>query len=353
MRKGVFDMVYMNKKVLWLFLLIVLTVFASSCRSNPPVDKEGVKRFHFVTTENLMGVSSPDPDHIWILGSNSTVLNSSDGGNSWQSQKVPPNEAELYDVFFFDAQNGWVVGQYGAALHTTDGGNNWVKLKPPVNERLFDICFVDAKTGWIVGNYGTIIHTEDGGETWGNQGLKEDRIYNGVYFIDNKRGWVVGEYGTILHTRDGGKNWVKQECKELKRVVKEDEWETQPSSLYGIYFQTPTKGFAVGQDGVIISTEDGGNHWKRLESPFQYSLFKVKAIGSEGWAVGLRGGYAFTEDGGRSWRSGEERNPGRFWLRDLDFGDNLHGWAVGSRGTIITTQDGGKTWKMVSGIPIV
>jgi len=323
---------------------------ASGCREVPKIEEKSPS-LNIITLDHLLGVASPDSDHIWIVGLNSTILHSNNGGKSWIPQKSPV-EIDLYDVFFLDSKNGWAVGKYGTILHTKNGGKRWVKEEVLTDQRLFDVYFVDAERGWIVGSWGTILHTKDEGETWEKQGSGEDIIYNGLWFIDNRRGWIVGEYGTILHTEDGGKHWVRQQCKDIISVVREDEWETPTPSLYGVYFQNQDRGWAVGLDGIIIFTEDGGDYWKKLESPAQFSLYKIMVIGNNGWAVGLRGGYLFSTDGGYNWILNEQAIKTRFWLRDLDFSDKLHGWVVGSTGTIIYTINGGKSWKMASGVSI-
>jgi len=329
---------------------VLLLIFASGCRRGPKIEEKSLS-LPIITFDHLLGVASPDSDHIWIVGLNSTIFHSSDGGNSWLPQESPV-KVDLYDVYFLDSQNGWAVGKYGTILHTENGGKKWVKEETLTDQRLFDVYFVDAQRGWMVGSWGTILHTKDEGETWEKQGSGEDKIYNGVWFVDNRRGWIVGEYGTILHTEDGGMQWVSQQCNDIIPVVREDEWETPTPSLYGVYFQNQEKGWAVGLDGIIIYTEDGGNYWKKLESPAEFALYKIMVIDHNGWAVGLRGGYVFSTDGGNTWTLNEEAIKTRFWLRDLAFSDKLHGWVVGSSGTITYTIDGGKSWKMASGIPL-
>jgi len=131
-------------------------------------------------------------------------------------------------------------------------------------------------------------------------------------------------------------------------------WESFPPSLYSIYFEpSGKKGWAAGQDSVIINTEDGGKTWKKIKMPpgLFYTLYKINVIGSQGWAVGSHGEYVVSSDGGKTWAPQPDKLHTVFWLRDLAFCDNMHGWVVGSRGTIVSTKDGGKSWEMVSGVP--
>lgn len=333
--------------VVWLAMVFV------GCRKAPETEESPTPSFSFITSEDLLSVSSPDNNHVWILGLNATILHSNDGGVNWVSQETP-KKTDLASIFFIDNKNGWAVGKHGTILHTTDGGGNWIDISENAGtkKQLISMHYISVNEGWVTGAHGTILHTETEGATWEKQGWKEDRIYNDVFFIDSQRGWIVGEYGTILHTEDGGLNWEKQECKDIVPDVDQMEYAPPTKSLYGVYFQNPKKGWAVGLDGVIISTEDGGKNWKGLKSPVHLTLFKVLVIGEKGWAVGLRGSYVSSTNGGESWTNNEEALPTKFWLRSLDFSDQNHGWVVGSRGTIFHTTDGGGTWKMLSGISV-
>jgi len=343
-------MFFLSEEKRWLNFIALLILAIPSCRETPPIEGNQPS-LSIITPNHLLGVTSPAKDHIWIVGLNSTILHSNNGGRNWLYQKSPI-EIDLYDVFFIDLENGWAVGKHGTILRTENGGKEWIKVDTLTDQRLFDVHFVNARAGWTVGSWGIILHTKDGGKSWEKQGSGEDKIYNGLWFVDNREGWIVGEYGTILHTEDGGMHWVRQQCNDIIPVVKEDEWETPTPSLYGVYFQNPRRGWAVGLDGIIIYTEDGGNYWRKLESPAEFTLYKIMVINHNGWAVGSRGGYVSSTDGGYTWILKEGVIKTRFWLRDLAFSDKLHGWVVGSSGTITTTANSGGTWRLVSGIPV-
>ena len=61
---------------------------------------------------------------------------------------------------------------------------------------------------------------------------------------------AVGEYGVILVSEDGGESWTQAEV---------------PVSimLTGVYFPTDESGWAVGHDGVILHSADGGHSWEK------------------------------------------------------------------------------------------
>ncbi len=72
---------------------------------------------------DLYGVCFPTPAVGFAVGSNAggAVLNSVDGGASWQPQ-LANSAFRLEDVFFVDAQRGWAVGANGTIVHTVTGG---------------------------------------------------------------------------------------------------------------------------------------------------------------------------------------------------------------------------------------
>jgi photosystem II stability/assembly factor-like uncharacterized protein len=104
----------------------------------------------------------------WAVGTG-IILHTTDGGNSWNVQHRPT--AQLFGVAFPDAMNGYVVGRDSTILITKDGGETWQEKTwkdesgNPVTIFL-GVAFVDADTGWAVGTEDTILGTIDGGETW-------------------------------------------------------------------------------------------------------------------------------------------------------------------------------------------
>ncbi len=67
-----------------------------------------------------------------------------------------------------------------------------------------------------------------------------------VHFTDNNTGWAVGWNGTILNTTDGGTNWIPQSSG------------TEFLDLHGVSFTDANNGSAVGEEGTILRTTNGG-----------------------------------------------------------------------------------------------
>src|SRR5215469_4396593 len=60
---------------------------------------------------------------------------------------------------------------------------------------------------------------------------------------------AVGDDSTILHTEDGGKSWIPQVSNTKNRLPKNHSFPS-PSLPHNL-------GWAVGQYGTIVQTEDG------------------------------------------------------------------------------------------------
>ncbi len=169
-----------------------------------------------------------------------------------------------------------------------------------------------------------------------------------VYFIDEQKGWAVGGNGALLSTDDGGAKW-----RTLPRPAED--------ALRDLYFADANTGWIVCERNIyqlkmeneprtyLLRTRDGGATWQRVDvtkaSPDERL---VRAIftnnGTRGWAFGEAGALYATRDGGASWA--RQRLPTRRLLLGGAFFDTDQGWLVGAGATLLQTLDGGETWRM-------
>ena len=102
----------------------------------------------------------------------------------------------------------------------------------------------------------------------------------------------------------------------------------------------------VGERGHVLVSSDNGDHWQQTSVPTRSTLTAVQIVdGSRAWAVGHDGLILRSDDGGYTWslqrRSQEPDRP----LLDLWFADSRRGIAVGAYGLLLSTDDGGRTWQ--------
>ncbi len=257
-------------------------------------------------------------------------------------------------VHFTDSNNGWAVGTQGTILHTSNGGDSWARQTSGVSENLFSVHFTDSRNGWAVGKLGTILHTSNGGTTWAEQtsGVSSTDLHS-VHFTDSSNGWIVGTSGTILHTINGGDDWDKQ-TNDVR------------APLQSVHFIDNNKGWAVGNDGTMLHTINGGTTWTPQTNGVTGDLNSVHFTdSSNGWAVGAVDFGATilrTINGGTTWDLTptselglpipDTSSPSTTFstLNSVHFASSKDGLAVGSNsqgGIALHTTDGGNTWNKV------
>lgn len=181
------------------------------------------------------------------------------------------------------------VGNRGHILVSTDA-RNWLQVQTPVDSLLTSVTFTDAKNGWAVGHDAVILHTTDGGTTWILQNFQPDlnKPLFDVLFIDANRGYAVGAYGLFLSTTDGGVTWSQV----APNPVTEDERHLNALTKLG-----DGSLMVIGEAGLVGLSNDAGDTWMRLKSPYESSLFCVIAAGDRGALIGgLRGNVFYSAD---------------------------------------------------------
>ena len=161
---------------------------------------------------------------------------------------------------------------------------------------------------------------------WQNP-LPQGNELHTVYFADANTGYAVGEYGIILKTNNGGSSWSAQ-------TSGTNDW------LISVYFTDPNTGYAVGGGGTIIKTSNGGANWSSQISGTGDHLYSVYFTDADsGYAVGNNGTMLKTSNGGSNWSIQTKRTGDH--LYSVYFTDANTGYIVGYNGTILKTTNGG------------
>src|SRR6185369_7740741 len=101
----------------------------------------------------------------------------------------------------------------------------------------------------------------------------------GVKFADRDHAWVVGEFGVILASDDGGQTFHGQAS-------------AAEATLFGVHFLDAQHGWAVGMESTLITTADGGQTWTKIpvDTPKGFALalydVSINKDSQVGWAVG-------------------------------------------------------------------
>lgn len=185
------------------------------------------------------------------------VLKSTDGGETWVAKGVSPLAETLVDVFFFDEDHGFIVGGdhptlgqgHAVVLETVDGGDTW-EVRHRSSEEAewgWKISFPTPQTGYVSverPNGAKVLKTTDGGQTWSEiHRIPGSRPLQGLVFVTEEVGWATGR-GTAFTTTDSGDTW--------EPVVEMD------GRINRFRMVNDTLGYAVGQrvykfTGVVVT----------------------------------------------------------------------------------------------------
>lgn len=200
-------------------------------------------------------------------------------------------------------------------------------------------AIITATGGGATSNPETLTVLQGFGWVSQEAGMPTVNNLNGVHFVDRMTGWAVGDLGTIVFTQNGGLSWVQQ---------------TSFSTSYrlnAVHFVNPDDGFVVGSLGRMVVTDDGGDTWTPFTVSAVEELYDVHfATDSVGFAVGDAGVILRTVDAGASWErltpAVTGTNLRSVW--GVEVADTVRVWACGEIGTIVGTMDGGETWSIVT-----
>ncbi|MDL1892707.1 T9SS type A sorting domain-containing protein [Sphingobacteriales bacterium CHB3] len=306
--------------------------------------------------------------------------------DQWRPLPRPTNEI-LFRLSFLDSLRGWVCGFNGTMLKTTNGGNSWETQNSGINTDIRRVFALNDRFAWALSFvhwvdtstwFGTkILKTTDGGTVWTNTEYPDwGEFFNSIVFKDSLNGWMGGEFGRMVRTTNGGETWIPVNVNP-----------PSPWSLINIKFLTPELGFAMGGRidiiGTIWKTTDGGLNWRTQGFPdppspepvhdvhmvdslhivgitgdqdYGASMLRSRNAGEdwdytflnifgeplalsfrtekEAWVpLGFAARMMYTPDTLHTWI--EMDTPGRRAIYDLVFTDSLTGYAVGDSGTIL------------------
>jgi photosystem II stability/assembly factor-like uncharacterized protein len=185
-----------------------------------------------------------------------------------------------------------------------------------------------------VGDRGHVVLSTDEGATWTQAVTPTRAMLTAVAFPDATHGWAVGHDGVILHTSDGGRSWARQD--------KGDDLETV---LLDVHFLDPKVGFAVGAYGKFLATTDGGATWEPRRILDEDLHLNRLSAGADGhlYLAGEAGTVLASTDRGATWRrTGPDYEGSLFGIRPLAGGLLV---AYGLRGHIFVSPDDGATWQ--------
>lgn len=140
----------------------------------------------------------------------------------------------------------------------------------------------------------------------------------------------VGWRGHIVYSDDQGKSWSQASV-------------PVSSDLVAVHFPSPQKGWAVGHDGVVLHSSDGGTTWTKQfdgRAAVRIMMSTTTEHGPKDFSGGTEARQRLIEDVKQLAQEG----PSKPFL-DVWFDDEKTGFIVGTFNLIFHTVDGGKNWE--------
>ena len=295
----------------------------------------------YINTLNKLYKINFSSDNIGYIAGDKVVLKTTNGGLNWSTIRQS-NTITYTAIKFIDDITGYLGGndQYYAYIYfTKDGGLTWSEISKDWYQNnmttINDILYLDNKLIYISNTptggkmYGRLFFTGDNGVTWGyssldnsNSGFNCATYYNGNLLIGGSNYWVstatyqtgtflisnlktfdlslskidisesingislfnkkaiaVGYNGSISISSDNGLNWSSRTLTEFNKI-----------SLNAVILIDELNAYVGGENGLILSTIDGGASWSKISSlnTESFKSFSLKPNGNI-YAVGDKG----------------------------------------------------------------
>ncbi len=312
-----------------IFLAVVLICTGCNRAFLPELSDHPWQLVKVPTNANLLDVAfTSDPQHGWLVGSSATLLESTDGGKTWQLKKFDLAEEKVrFNSVSFSGPEGWIVGEPSILLHTEDEGKTWSRIALPgqLPGVPLSIVALGPDAAEMTTDVGAIYQTTDQGQHWkamvkGAVGIVRNlnRSADGKYVAVSAKGnfystWEPGQDTWIPHNRNSsrrvqnmgfspdGRMWMLARGGQIQFTSPDqpDQWEEAQNpelstswGLLDIAYRTPDEIWVTGGSGNLLRSVDGGKTWQkdREVEDVPSNLYKILFLTPEkGFIIGQRG----------------------------------------------------------------
>ena len=265
-----------------------------------------------------------------------TRMGSSVVGSGWVSYRKPHAEPGIPESFYTQELesaipeiamvNGWPI--HVTNTNTTKKNNNLVDLSefPLVSGSRVDGVFLEVWRGLVDDQMSGITTPSD----YTNLG-----VLRSVCVITEDIVWAIGDNGILLKTDNGGTTWKAQ---------------VSPTSvsLYDVKFVNSSVGYLAGARGSLYKTGNGGASWSKMDIPAVDDLYTIAVPSADLVVVaGANGTILYAVDS-ESFTLVTNAKQATEDIFSLFFYSDKVGWACGKNGQFLKTTTGGVTWEVIT-----
>ena len=243
------------------------------------------------TPKHLYGVVNCGSGCFYFCGDSGFVAAANSSGSVIIDRSIPGKIEALYSISIFGTDQPMVVSDSGYFARSSNGGVLFTEIITNTDEHLYGAGRNYSFTAYnfSCGANGTILITNNGGVSWSAAPTVTTNDLYDIYALQSVAAIAVGDNGTILRSEvaSNGQVWSVIPCPVTTRLNAVDR-----DGLTG-------KIMAVGDGGVILRSEDDGLTWVQLISNTTEDLYDVYAVSAVAWfAVGTNGTILRSTDGG-------------------------------------------------------
>lgn len=200
------------------------------------------------------------------------------------------------------------------------------------------------------GAHGHIVFSDDGGMNWRQGEVPVSVTLTSVDFYGELNGWAVGHDGVILATDNGGKTWVKQfdgyQANQAIVDAARDNLriaEERAEQVAGGSEEVEEQAMAALEAAQFAVQDAEYDAETGSTKPFLDVTFWNA---SQGMAIGAYGMAFMTDDGGATWTDVSARlpNPDRLHLNSISMTGGRAMVITGEMGLLLRSENFGETW---------
>lgn len=182
---------------------------------------------------------------------------------------------------------------------------------------------------FLAGERGHIGWSDDSGKTWTQAKVPTIQDINALFFVTQELGWAVGHDGNIFNTIDGGKTWAMQLDGLAYNLIRAKEHAATHAAAL------EQKQAELEKAEADLEAAQAANK-KALVEKLEASIEELAEAVDE-LEFRVRDARKIYEEENAPWP-----------LMDVWFADMNNGFAVGAFNAFLATTDGGKTWNDIS-----
>lgn len=242
------------------------------------------------TVDGIYCIEAVDSNYVYAAVNNGTILRSTDGGNTYFSVTVSPNQ--LLTLDFVSIDTGFAAGQGGVVYKTTNAGVNWTFLNASTLNNFWDICALSGSELYLAAYYGTIRKSLNAGGTF-TPAYAYNLNYEDIHMVNSMIGYACALDGYLVKTTDGGLTW-------------NDQTSGSTENLNEIFFVDAKTGYIACTAGTVLKTTDGGDNFNlAVISPNNSEVLISGSTSVIRWASAESGNVKleFSTNDGNQWNT--------------------------------------------------